>query len=121
MGKARILFGAFVLALMLACCSWYDHEIKIGDLQHEKIIVLRKEPQRGDVYSINIRVRGKILGEAKMHLMLNGKPYKTELLKGAVRFNWGGDWYSDTADIKFEPMKIEYGELFIEYRFNTSD
>jgi hypothetical protein len=51
--------------------------------------------------------------------MLEGKPYKTEKLENNFQITWSGDWYSETAEIRYEPINAKKGELVIEYRFGT--
>ncbi len=51
--------------------------------------------------------------------MLNEKPYNTENITGNVSFNWGGDWYSDSATIIYKATNVTEGNLIIEYNFET--
>lgn len=44
---------------------------------------------------------------------------ETELMEGKVDFTWYGDWFSDTAEIKYEPIQVKDGELVIDYLFAT--
>lgn len=108
-----------VLSFLVVSCAKYDHMVRVSDVQKQEVITLKNEPKRGEVHGISIRGRGTIDGEARIDLMLNGSPYKTERLSGKVNFSWGGDWYSDTAEIRYEPIKVSAGELWIQYRFST--
>ena len=64
-----------------------------------------------------IHCYGKLEGEAQLILMLNGAPYKTERMKGKVIIDWGGDWYSDSMELRYQPSSITSGQLVIEYTF----
>ena len=83
------------------------------------MITLKNSNNQKHVYGIDIRGLGNIDGDATITLILNGKPYKTEKLRGGVSFKWGGDWYSDTAEIQYTPGYVNSGELVIEYKFST--
>lgn len=117
---ARSIFGVLVLSCLATSCTQYSREAQIADVRKEEVIVLRSDPDRGPVHGISIRGRGSLEGEAQISLMLNGAPYKTEKLIGKVNFSWGGDWYSDTAEIRYEPIRVKSGQLVIEYEFSTT-
>lgn len=107
------------VSLLSFACGKYDHEIGVADVRKKEVIVLKNEPNQGHVYGIRIQGRGNIKGEATISLMDNGGAYRTERLRGGVSFRWGGDWYSDTAEIRYEPIHVDSGELAIEYQFST--
>ncbi len=110
--------GLTLLSMLLAACTAYDGFARPSDIRKEETIVLT-DTQRGDpVYAMDIHIQGHIRGEAAISLMLNGKPYRTEKLSGLVSVNWGGDWYSDTADIQYRPTTVSSGELLIQYKFH---
>ncbi len=66
---------------------------------------------------MGVRGSGNLTGNAELVLMLNNKPYKTEHLNGKIDFSWGGDWYSDSMEIRYQPGKVETGNLKLEYSF----
>lgn len=107
------------VSLLSLACGKYDHAIGVSDVRKKEVIVLKNEPKQGPVYAIRIRGRGNITGEATISLMHNGGAYRTERLRGRASFRWGGDWYSDTAEIRYEPIHVDSGELTIEYQFST--
>jgi len=82
-------------------------------------MVLKKQAGRGPVYSIALRGSGAIDGEVTISLMLNGSVYKVEHLTGTVSFVWAGDWYSDTAGVRYEPKAVMSGKVVLEYAFHT--
>ncbi len=120
MRKASQLLGIVVLSLLVGACTNYDHSVKVTDIRKEEVIILRNTNNPEPVYGISIRGSGNIDGEATVSLILNGEAYKTEKLKGRVSFKWGGDWYSDTAEIRYKPNNVNSGELVIEYKFSTT-
>ncbi len=67
---------------------------------------------------MGIHCYGKLDGEAKLILMLNGAPYKTASMKGKVDFTWGGDWYADTMELTYQPSNVMSGQLVIDYTFS---
>jgi len=50
-------------------------------------------------------------------LLLHGEPYKVAKLSGKVDFEWGGDWYAETAEIRYEPEDVRSGKVVLYYRF----
>lgn len=68
-------------------------------------------------YGINIKGSGDIDGQATISLLLNGAPYKVARVSGKVDFEWGGDWYAETAEIRYEPVNVRSGEVIVHYRF----
>lgn len=108
-----------LLLLFVAACAGYDQSISVADVRKAETVILESTGKPGKVHAIGIRGSGEIEGEATVMLMLDGKPYKTETLNGPVRFKWGGDWYSNSAEIRYEPGNVSSGKLVIEYRFST--
>lgn len=119
MRNASLLFGTLVFSLLVTACSNYDGSVQIADVRKEETIILKNTHKPGYVYSIHISGTGNLDGEASVSLILNGEPYKTDKLKDAVNFEWSGDWYSDTAEIRYKPGIVNSGKLLIEYRFFT--
>ena len=107
-----------ILSLGSACTS-NDHSVRVTDVRKHEVITLQDLQNQHHVYGIEIRGTGKIDGDATVTLMLNGKPYKFEKLNGPVSFKWGGDWYSNTAEIRYVPNKVNSGEIVVEYKFLT--
>ena len=105
------------LALINTSCVKYDQRLEITDLKKSQVLILQKKPNQKNVYSTSIHCYGKLEGEAQLALMLNGAPYKTEYMKGKVNFTWGGDWYSDSMELRYQPSNITSGQLIIDYTF----
>jgi hypothetical protein len=113
-----ILFAVHFTPLGVSCTK-YDQQIEITDLTKPQTIVLHKKPQQKDIVSMSLRINGKIDGEAQLSLMLNGNPYKTETIKGKINIKWGGDWYADSMQLRYEPHQtVKDGKIKIEYVFN---
>jgi hypothetical protein len=94
----------------------YDQRLEITDLQKLQIITLSKRPSQGNIYSLSIHCTGKINGKARM--MPDGKRQDTKELSGNVNFTWGGDWYADSVEIRYEPIQVSSGSLILEYTFS---
>jgi hypothetical protein len=105
------------LAGLVAACPAFDEKVAVSNpLSPADITITTSNPR---VVSLDIRGVGSIKGTAEIHLMLDGKTYKTEMLSGQVSFRWGGDWYSPTAEIRYRPVKVESGKLELRYHFGT--
>ncbi|MBE9114350.1 hypothetical protein IQ249_00415 [Lusitaniella coriacea LEGE 07157] len=116
MRNATIL-GILAASLLTVSCDSYENSASVSDVTKEEVIVLETTKKSEDISSINIKGRGQIDGEATIVLMLNGEPYKTETLKDEVQFSWDGDWYSNTAEIRYTPVQVNSGDLTLEYSF----
>ncbi len=66
---------------------------------------------------MGVHCYGRIDGGVRLVLMLNGAPYKTEHMTGKVNFKWGGDWYADSMELRYQPSNMNSGQLIIEYIF----
>jgi hypothetical protein len=74
---------------------------------------------KSEVTSLEIRGVGSIKGTAEIELILDGKTYRKERLKGRVASVWSGDRYSPTAEIHYRPVAVGGGELKLHYHFGT--
>ncbi len=113
----------FVLATMIlgVSCSKYDHELRIQEVNKTQPITIRKNKNTGFVHSISIQGSGTLVGRAKISLMEGDILRNKEDLSSDINFNWSGDWYSDTAEIIYEPSGVLSGELVLKYSFGTLD
>ena len=103
---------------LLAGCSVGSRKHEVADVTKTEVIVLAKKLGQGPVHSLSVVGLGKIDGNAEISLILHGGPYKTEKMSGKVTFRWGGDWYSDQAEIKYTPGTVTGGTLRLKYKFN---
>ncbi len=117
MKRFRYVLIIPILALLSVSCVKYDQRLEIKDLQKPRVINLHKKPNQGTICSMGIRVSGMVNGEAQITLMLNETPYKTTKMNGTVNFTWGGDWYSNSMELHYQPLKVDSGSLTIEYHF----
>ncbi len=115
MGKWIILLAGMGL---LAGCSTDTREYQVADVTKPAVIILKKRPEQGSIYALSITGEGTIEGNATITLVLNGAPYKTEKLSGTVDFRWGGDWYGDSAEIRYSPGQVSGGRLILNYTFS---
>lgn len=107
-----------VLAVTVLATGCGTRTHKVADVTKPSAIVLTKQPSQGSIHSFSVSGSGEINGTAKISLILNGGPYKTETLSGSVSFQWGGDWYSDHAEIQYTPISVTRGNLKLKYKFN---
>ena len=68
---------------------------------------------------MSLRATGQLDGQATFTLMLNDKPYSVDRADGPVFFEWGGDWYADTAHIRYEPDNVKAGSVTLHYSFRA--
>ena len=104
------------LTLLSASCTQYDQKLEITDLNKPQVITLKKKRDQKIIVSMGVHCYGKLEGEAQ--LMLNGAPYKTEKMKGKVNFKWGGDWFSDSMELRYQPINLTSGQLAMEYTYS---
>jgi len=105
-----------VAALLSGCGGTRTHDI--ADVAKAETIILMKASGQKAIHSLSVTGSGKSDGNAEITLILNGGPYKTEALSGSVSFQWGGDWYSDEAEIRYSPTSVTGGNLKLRYAFN---
>ena len=86
-------------------------------MQRQERLLLSSKHKSDTVHGIRIKGFGNIEGRASISLILNGKPYRTEALSGEVDFYWSGDWYSDTAEILYQPADVASGTVTLRYEF----
>lgn len=115
----KIYLPLIAFLLTIAGCTKYDKVIKLSDVQNTKAILLEKQYSQKNICSLNVFVAGHIDGEAVITLMLNDKPYKSNKIKDNFNFKWGGDWYSDSAIIRYDPTNVKSGDIIIKYSFGN--
>jgi len=113
------LITSIALVAFISGCTIGSSTHEFADVTKAEAIVLRKKPEQGLVYSLSISGHGKIDGNAEISLILNGAPYKTEKLTGKIDFRWGGDWYYNQAEIRYNPGLVTGGNLRLKYKFNN--
>ena len=111
------LLTCLIAATLATGCGNRTHDVP--DVTKPVTIILKKDPGQGPIHSLSVIGSGKIAGNAEIILILNGGPYKTESLTGSVNFRWGGDWYSDQAEIRYTPTSVTSGNLKLKYKFNN--
>ncbi len=112
------IYALFIVCLLLSSCDRYDQKVSIFDVTKTEVLILKSD-KKGKVISLKVLGDGVLRGKAHLSLMLNGKPYKTEMLTGNIKFEWGGDWYADSATIIYSPVNVNAGNLSLRYRFKT--
>ena len=113
------LIALLITVSLLAGCRVVTRKHEVADVTKAEVIVLTKKPGQGPVHSLSVVGHGKIDGNAEISLMLHGGQYKTEKMSGRVDFRWGGDWYSDQAEIRYNPGVVTGGSLGLKCKFNN--
>ena len=118
MKNIKILLIVALLPILTVSCGQPPHQqIEIKNITNTETLILKKLSNQSNIHSLKIKGSGNIDGEAKISLILNGKEYKTANLSGMVNFDWGGDWYSDSAEIIYHPINVKGGKISINYCF----
>lgn len=115
--KMTRLITCLALAALVSGCGIGTRTIDIADVTKGETIILKKKSGQGLIHSLTVTGAGRVDGDAEIVLILNGEPYKTEVLSGSVSFRWGGDWYSDQAEIRYKPISVTGGNLKLKYKF----
>ena len=115
----RAVLVVLVIGTAVGLVTWWmsGPRVAVGDVRHAETLVLGKGSSAGHTYALSIRGSGQIDGHATISLLLDGKPYKVEKLSGAVDFKWGGEWYADTAEVRYEPDGVRSGDVVLRYNF----
>lgn len=119
MKKVLVTADALVaasLAFGLYLCSMPSVAVK--DARQPETLVIGQRVGNAHTYAITLRGSGQVDGRATITLLLRGQPYKVAELSGAVDFRWGGDWYAETAEIRYEPANVRSGKVVLHYQFH---
>ena len=108
-----------VTAAALAAWLWLPATVTIADAGIPIELTLRAPGAPKRVYALDVQGSGRIDGEAEVTLILNGQPYKVAHLSGVVHFEWGGDWYSPEAVVRYRPLSAKAGVIKLRYRFHS--
>lgn len=126
MRRARVIVGiGLVVVTALGVYAWVPLSsylkpgatVLIADPTRSIDLKLRAPENADAIYSIRVVGTGRIEGDAEVSLMLNGRPYKTEHLRGPIVFTWGGDWYASEATVRYTPTSVKSGSVKLRYRF----
>ena len=119
--RTLTLLGIVIVLAITALFSSYGFGWRaqsVTDVTKVETITLKKTLIQGSPWFLQINFSGEIQGTAEISLMHGpDKPYRTMKLSGPVNFEWGSEWYSDTADIRYEPKSVTGGKLRLEYWF----
>lgn len=111
------LICVIALLAFLEGCTKYDGKLTLDDVTKLTRVTLRAPNPNASIVGIKIVGRGRLDGTGRIFLVVNGKPYRTEELEGNIRFSWGGDWYSPSAELQYEPRDAKGGEIELRYAF----
>ncbi len=122
MGRLKKVIGwTSLAALVVLAASWglSGSTARVADVRKAETLLLTRRPNTGHVYGYALHVTGRIDGAATLTLLANGEPCRVKHLRGDVDFRWGGDWYADTAAVRYEPTDVADGHLTIRYVLHT--
>ena len=123
---AACLLGVcfIVTQYVLPHVSQPSAQINLTDAGERQLLRLRKNVGDGHVYALNVHIRGKLNGTAKIRMFDDVDSTKILQEKiigsGEVDTKMGGDWYTNDCRMEYEPMSATQGGIKIEYRFKTS-
>ena len=123
--KNPFVVGGLLLAVIIFIALWLLYaqssalpSVSVSDVRQPETIVLDRETGYDNVRWLTVRGAGFLNGEATISLVVDGQPYRVEPLKGEIDFEWGGDWYSETAEIRYEPGEVRSGTVSLHYKFH---
>jgi hypothetical protein len=91
----------------------YDQRLVITDVNKPQVIMLHALPGQKHINSLGIRGTVNINGKARVMCMTS----EYVNISGKSRFNQGGEWYTTTAELSYEPLNVQSGTIVIEYSF----
>ena len=114
----KLIIILFFLLVSLFACNLHEQVVDVRDVAKEENLILKKEKGQEHIHRLDIKIVGELDGDAEMSLMLNGKVYETAELSGMFDLKmYGGDWYSDSAELIYEPLNAKSGKVTIVYKF----
>ena len=109
-------FAVFVLGT--SACSMKQN-LQISDVTRAETVVLKKKATQGPIHGLSIVGVGSITGSAEVQLILHSSIYRKETISGSFRFELGGDWYSDVAEVRYIPSGVSSGSVTLTYDFKS--
>ena len=130
--RGRLLFAACLLGACFVVTQFVLPRInqpsavlnltEVGDRQ---LLRLRKNVGDGHVSALNVSIRGKLNGTAKIRMFDDVDEVKVLQEKiigsGEVDTSMGGEWHTNDCRMEYEPMSATEGGLRIEYNFKTNN
>ncbi len=129
--RGRLLFAACLLGACFVVTQFVlprinqpSAAIQLTDAGERQLLRLRKNVGDGYVYALNVRIRGKLNGTAKIRMFDDvdtAKVLQEKIIgSGEIDTKLGGDWYTNDCRMEYEPMSATQGGLKIEYQFKTT-
>lgn len=109
---------AVAIFTLLSGCGPSHESASILDASQPATLVLKSQAAKG-VFALDVSGTGHVDGTGRIELMLNGQPYKTEVMTGDATFRWAGDWYSPEATVRYTPQDARGGAIKLDYRFRS--
>lgn len=117
----KLLLALFLVTSIAIVSVWGLGMPKtvVRDVRQSETIILRNRDTSEFVHSLTIRGSGEIDGTGEISLLLKGNPYKFAQVNGTVDFDWIGDWYGESAEVRYEPRDVRSGRIVLHYQFHT--
>ncbi len=112
-----IVLGVIVLGTTIVALWIQPASVRITDSSKSAELKLHPRHELAHVTALHVEARGKTDGEAEITLLLNGQPYRTERVNGAVKFSWRVGWYSTEAVVRYTPLTAKKGTITLRYDF----
>ncbi|TVQ55429.1 MAG: hypothetical protein EA377_03485 [Phycisphaerales bacterium] len=123
--KNPVVVGGLLLAVIIFIALWLLFaqssalpSVSVSDVRQPETIVLEQETGDDSVRWLTVRGSGVLNGEATISWVVDGQPYRVEQLNDEIDFEWGRDWHSRTAEIRYEPGEVRSGTVSLHYKFH---
>lgn len=111
--------SAAILAAALAGCAPLQ-EVQIADVTRPTTLVLEKRFYQGSIHRLSVTATGSLAGSAEIQLILNDSIHEVRQINGQFDVSYSGDWYYDTAELRYVPEDVSSGHVTLEYAFHSS-
>ena len=129
--KGRLVFAVFLLFVCVIFTRWVlpvihqpSSAMTLESVESRQLLRLHKNFDAGNVYSLNLRIRGHLNGTAILRIFDaddEKKIYQEKIIgSGDVDTRMGGDWNANDCHLEYEPHTATTGPLKIEYVFKAS-
>jgi len=119
--KTLVILGVVLVVALVVLAAWAFSwaSISVRDVREAETLILGQGTGNPGTWALSIRGSGQVDGEATVSLLLGeGRPYHVQRLSGKVDFEWSGDWYSETAKVRYEPVSVRSGKVVLHHRFH---
>ncbi|MCR9173085.1 MAG: hypothetical protein NXI10_11360 [bacterium] len=124
--RITIISTLVIIALFVFCYFWFIRPMYLNNLDQNKTVSLEKEqiirfgkyPDQGEVFSIELEIKGNAKSNLDIYLSNENGPQHTAAVKGKnLEFTYKNDWYGDSCYIEMVPRGKRGGKAEINCRF----